>query len=174
MKKHKQRYIWQAISPGLLWLIRLRGCPKAISLGVAIGVFVAFTPTIGFQVFIAAFFSTIFNANRPVAIASVWITNPLTMPFIYGFTYRIGNFFWGGPSLTKVKQFLLIAEYRLSMHSIWDFYDKLKIFLSLGKDIFIPLAIGGTIMGIIAGSLSYIIILKIIKHYRNIHCTATH
>ncbi|MDR4505101.1 MAG: DUF2062 domain-containing protein [Candidatus Scalindua sp.] len=166
MKKHRQGYIWQKISHGLSWLIKLQGSPKAVSLGVAIGVFIAFTPTLGAQIFIAVFFSTLFNANRPVAIASVWITNPLTMLFIYGFTYRIGNFFWGGPSLMEVKQSLLKAEYTLENYSIWDFYDKLKIFLSLGKEIFIPLSIGGTITGVFAGGLSYVLILKIITHHR--------
>ena len=173
-EKNKQKHIWQTILPGLAWLIRLRGSPKAVSLGVAIGVFISFTPTIGFQIVLAAFFSTIFNASRPAAIACVWITNPLTMLFIYGFTYRMGNFFWGGNSLTKVKQFLLITEYRFDKHSIWEFYDKSKIFLSLGKDILIPLSIGGTIMGVITGSLSYIIVFKIIKRYRNMHYHASH
>ena len=66
----------------------------------------------------------------------------------------------------EVKQSLLKAEYTLENYSIWDFYDKLKIFLSLGKEIFIPLSIGGTIAGVFAGSLSYVLILKIITHHR--------
>ncbi|GJQ58944.1 MAG: DUF2062 domain-containing protein [Candidatus Scalindua sp. AMX11] len=167
MEKYKKTHLWRNLSSALSWLITLRGTPKAISLGVAIGIFIAFTPTIGLQIFIAAFFSIIFNANRAAAVAFVWITNPLTMPFIYGFTYRIGNFFWGGPPLVKVKQLLLKADYTLDKQGIWGVYDKLKILLSLGKDIFIPLSIGGTIIGIFAGSLSYVVVLKTIKYYRN-------
>ena len=59
-------------------VVRLRGSPRAIAGGLAIGVFVAFMPTRGFQMLFAAFLATLFGANRPAAVLPVWITNPAT------------------------------------------------------------------------------------------------
>ena len=59
--------------------------------GVFIGIFVAFIP-MPFQMLLVALLAIIFNVNLPVTILLVWITNPLTMPFIYYFEYELGNF----------------------------------------------------------------------------------
>jgi uncharacterized protein len=59
--------------------------------GVFIGVFVAFIP-MPFQMPVVALLAIIFNVNLPVTILLVWISNPLTMPFIYYFEYELGNF----------------------------------------------------------------------------------
>lgn len=148
------------------WFIKLRSTPRAIALGVAIGIFVALTPTVGLQIFIAAFLSTIFNANRPVAIIFVWVTNPFTFPFVYGFTYWVGNFFWCGPPLLKVKEILMKTDHALEKEDVWEFYDRLKTIISLWRDIFIPLSIGGIIVGVFAGGISYIIVLQMVIHYK--------
>lgn len=58
--------------------------------GVFIGVFVAFIP-MPFQMLLVAFLAIILNVNLPITILLVWITNPLTMPFIYYFEYELGN-----------------------------------------------------------------------------------
>lgn len=75
----------------------LRGSPEAIGLGIAIGIFVGFSPLMGFQMLIAIFLATFMYANRPAAMAAVWITNPLTFLPIYIFTYRVGKCLLPGP-----------------------------------------------------------------------------
>ncbi len=59
--------------------------------GVFIGIFIAFIP-MPFQMPVVALLAIIFNVNLPVTILLVWISNPLTMPFIYYFEYELGNF----------------------------------------------------------------------------------
>jgi uncharacterized protein (DUF2062 family) len=58
--------------------------------GVFIGVFIAFIP-MPFQMLLVALLAIIFNVNLPITILLVWISNPLTMPFIYYFEYELGN-----------------------------------------------------------------------------------
>lgn len=58
--------------------------------GVFIGVFVAFIP-MPFQMLLVSLLAILFNVNLPVTILLVWISNPLTMPFIYYFEYELGN-----------------------------------------------------------------------------------
>jgi len=165
-KKYTPKRLRQKILIYLRRLIRLRSTPRAIGLGCALGIFIAFTPTVGIQILLAAFLSSIFSANQPVAIIFVWVTNPFTFPFVYGFTYWVGNFFWSGPPLSKVKGILMKTDYALDKEEVWAFYDRLKTVISLWRDVFIPLTIGGIIVGIIAGSVAYMIVLQVIGRYK--------
>lgn len=63
---------------------------KRILGGVFIGIFVAFIP-MPLQMLLVALLAIIFNVNLPITILLVWLSNPLTMPFIYYFEYELGN-----------------------------------------------------------------------------------
>ena len=60
-----------------------------VSLGVAVGVFLGLTPTVGVQMYLVALvwsiYRYIFNRhfNLPVGVAMVWISNPFTMVPLY-------------------------------------------------------------------------------------------
>ncbi len=63
---------------------------KRILGGVFIGVFVAFIP-MPLQMLLVTFLAIVFSVNLPITILLVWISNPLTMPFIYYIEYELGN-----------------------------------------------------------------------------------
>ena len=71
-------------------IIKLRGEPRTIALGFALGLFVGMSPTMGIQTAIAVFLAVIFGWNKISAAIGVWITNPFTAPFIYSITYFSG------------------------------------------------------------------------------------
>ena len=66
---------------------------KSLSGGMAIGLFLAFTPTIPFHMILAAVGAIIFRVNLPVAVIVCWINNPFTALFIYSADYHLGRFF---------------------------------------------------------------------------------
>ncbi len=68
-----------------LWTLNHRSAPTAF----AIGLFVAWLP-LPFQTILAAALAIIFNCNLPIAVTLVWITNPLTMPFMFYAAYMLG------------------------------------------------------------------------------------
>lgn len=79
----------------LLWrfwyrVIILKSSPTRIAGGLALGVFVGLTPTIGFQMLIAALLAPLFRCNPLSAMAGVYITNPVTFIPIYAFNYEVG------------------------------------------------------------------------------------
>ena len=147
-------------------VVSLHGSPRDVALGAAIGVFVAFTPTVGFQMLMGAFLATLVGANRPAAIILPWITNPLTIPPIFALTYWVGGFFRRGPSATQVYHELgeIVGSLgRLSFHA---FYEQLTEFLKVGADVFVPMMIGGVIVGAICAAVTYPLVLRAVMRYR--------
>jgi uncharacterized protein (DUF2062 family) len=69
-----------------LWHFNRHSVAKAF----AVGLFFAFIP-VPFQMVLAAGIAIIVHANLPLSIALVWITNPLTMPFIFYACYLVGT-----------------------------------------------------------------------------------
>ncbi|MFT5002480.1 MAG: hypothetical protein ACI952_000812 [Flavobacteriales bacterium] len=69
-----------------LWHLNRHSVAKAF----AVGLFFAFIP-VPFQMVLAAGIAIIVHANLPLSIALVWITNPLTMPFIFYACYLVGT-----------------------------------------------------------------------------------
>lgn len=61
----------------------------SVSHAFLVGLFCAFIP-VPFQMLLAAGGAIIFRANIAISVALVWITNPLTMPVIFGFAYLVG------------------------------------------------------------------------------------
>ena len=70
--------------------IRIRGQPREIALGFALGLFIGMTPTMGIQMPIAVFFAALLKWSKISAAFGVWVTNPLTAPVIYAVTYFVG------------------------------------------------------------------------------------
>ncbi|MEJ2691725.1 MAG: DUF2062 domain-containing protein, partial [Candidatus Thiodiazotropha sp.] len=74
--------------------------------GFAVGLFMAFVP-LPFQMVFAAAAAIIFRVNLPISVVLVWITNPITIPPIFFFAYRIGTLILGTPAQTEAFQFSL-------------------------------------------------------------------
>lgn len=120
--------------------LKLRGEPRQIALGFAMGLFVAVSPTIGVQMGLAIFVAMLFKWSKLAAAIAVWITNPLTAPFIYGLTYLIGARILGLSTLRG-----LVGEPNLStlVHALKKAPELLAAMTLGGIIIGIPLAVAG-------------------------------
>lgn len=75
-----------------LKMLRLRGEPKALAFGTAIGVFVGLTPTIPFHTVTIIGIAMVTRTSAIAGVISSWIVcNPLTYIPIYYFSMRAGN-----------------------------------------------------------------------------------
>ncbi len=61
----------------------------SISVAFFVGLFIAFLPIVG-QVPLAAMAALWLRCNLPIAVALVWVSNPLTFPIILFVEYQIG------------------------------------------------------------------------------------
>lgn len=145
----------------LFWhrILVMESSPRAIALGTAVGIFVAFTPTIGVHMLLAAGLAALLRANPIPAAAMAWISNPLTIPPIFTLTYKIGILFWTPRSTLNVEEQLkrLIAlTTKSTQHEV---ANPLREAMQLGTDFFMPLLIGGSLLGLALAALSYPVVL---------------
>ncbi len=87
--------MWRKLLRILHRMLRSHASPHEIAGGLALGLVINFTPTLGFQIPLAIFLSTLFRVNPLAALAGIQITNPLTAPFVYAVTYRVGKWLLG-------------------------------------------------------------------------------
>lgn len=80
------RIIGERLFDNALWIPE----KKSIIYAVTMGVFVAFTPTIGIQMIIAGLCAFFMRVNIPSAILMVWISNPITAIPIYSMEIKVG------------------------------------------------------------------------------------
>lgn len=75
---------------------------KSISRGVFVGLLFAFIP-MPMQMLAVLAVTPFFKFNVPIAISMVWLSNPITMPFMYYMEYQTGNFILGREGLENIE-----------------------------------------------------------------------
>ena len=111
-------------NPSLKWLSKYLQHPslwhlnrKSVARAFMVGIFCAFLP-IPMQMLVAAFFAILLRSNLAVSVSLVWITNPITIPPIFYFTYKVGTMLLGSESLQHEMSFSY--EYIMSeLAAIW-------------------------------------------------------
>lgn len=110
---------------------------KAVTRGIGIGLFIAFIPMPAQMLLVVALVPFL-RFNVPLAIAMVWISNPVTMPFMYYLEYLTGGYMLG----------MRIEEVELSVE--W-FSNNLH-------NIFVPLYVGAFFYSFVVSIAIYYII----------------
>ncbi|MDR1451286.1 MAG: DUF2062 domain-containing protein [Helicobacteraceae bacterium] len=76
---------------------------ESISKGFAIGSFWAMIP-MPFQMVPSGICAVLFRANVPLALLGVWVTNPITHPFVMVFQLFLGEWLLNAPSSLNVLE----------------------------------------------------------------------
>lgn len=109
----------------------------SLSVGVFVGLFIAFLPIPG-QIPLAAFLALKMRCNLPIALLLVWISNPLTMPFIFFAEYQVG------------ANILMIEQGRFSFELSWHW------FTNVFPKIWAPLMIGALLTSLFFSCAGYL------------------
>ena len=110
---------------------------KSVTRALLVGIFFAFIP-MPFQMLAVVFAGLFVTFNVPIALSMVWLSNPITMPFMYYIEYVTGSFLTREP-LLKVELTLKWFENNLS-------------------NIFIPLYVGTFFYAIVVSISVYYIV----------------
>lgn len=108
---------------------------RSVAGACALGLFVAFIPVPG-QMPIAALLAILLRVNLVLSVAMVWTTNPITMPPIFYFCYRVGSWLLGNAEREPFQ--LTLEWFWLELGIIWQ-----------------PFLLGCFVVGTIAAALAY-------------------
>ena len=125
-----------------LWRLTRRSVSRAFF----VGLFSAFVP-MPCQMVLAAGLAMITRANLPLAVALVWITNPLTMPMLFYIAYLIG------------KKILQAPDHEFSFELSWQWWlEQLDYTVK-------PFLFGSLFMGIVLGIICSVLVRLIWRYY---------
>ena len=146
----------------------LNGDPHYIAFGMAIGVFVAVTPTIPFHTVLAIALAILLNASKPAAILGAWVSNPFTVVLFYVACYKTGHLFFENSS----QAVILIQQLLVHLESDSPFLQKieyLKEFAQTQFDTFLIMNVGGIVLGLPAGVFTYVMTRRFFIRFRSVH-----
>jgi uncharacterized protein (DUF2062 family) len=118
---------------------------ECVARAFACGLFSGFMP-IPFQMVLAAALAIVSRANLFIAVILVWFSNPLTIPPIFYFCYRVGRWVLHAPK----------HPFKIELSLQW----LQTTFLIIWK----PLLVGSVVCGIIAALLGYFGV-KIVRYF---------
>lgn len=131
-------------------ILRISATPHAVASGLAVGFFMACTPLFGLHIFLALIVAWFARANLGAAAIGTAFSNPITIPFIMGIDYVIGNY--------------VLTYFGIVAHMPLDTEVTLNNFLDVWKDlsfsdawqpIFRPLSVGALVTGVFFAVLAY-------------------
>lgn len=131
-------------------MLSLNVSPRVLAKASAFGALIGISPYIGFQTYIAIFCSSYFNLPIYPLMIGVYITNPITIPFIFALTTKLG---------------LIVLGMDSSFSFDWSNVTMSSL-LSAGKTLFIPFIVGTHLAGIISAVLTYFIVYFLAKRYK--------
>nr|VFJ42715.1 MAG: hypothetical protein BECKDK2373C_GA0170839_100213 [Candidatus Kentron sp. DK]VFJ47018.1 MAG: hypothetical protein BECKDK2373B_GA0170837_10156 [Candidatus Kentron sp. DK] len=110
----------------------------SVARGISVGIFVAFIP-LPFQMLIAAATAIAIGCNLPIAVLSVWITNPVTIPPMFYAAYKVGAVLLH--QAPKVIEFQWTIDWMLArLADIWQ-----------------PLLLGCAVLGLAAAAVGNVL-----------------
>ena len=132
-------------------LLRLNDPPKKLALAFAVGIFIAFSPTIGLHTVSCLFFAWIFRLNKLVVFTAAFVNNPWSMVPLFGFCL------WFGIKITGSTIATPDIDWQTLTFS--TAYDILRPYLW-------PFVAGTVVLGVAAAILSYFFIYWAVVKYR--------
>ena len=152
-------------------IIRLPGPPASIASGFASGIAASFTPFLGLHFILAGALAMLFRGNILASAIGTFFGNPWTFILIWLADYEVGlgviHAFGYGASL----HVLSIDELGAIMGNVMRFlsFTGNTTWADLSRDIeqvFMPMLIGGTVLGVIAWVSSFVLTLWAVKGWR--------
>ncbi|MBF0588875.1 MAG: DUF2062 domain-containing protein [Magnetococcales bacterium] len=151
-------------------LLRLPDNHHNIALGVAWGVFISFTPLLGFHLILATLLCVIFGGSKVASWIGTLIGNPATFPIFFWSDYQLGSWLLrmdsGGGALSALasqgQSITTFLEQVLSF--VWSYG---KTFIVGGQPVeaaftleqfwiyYAPIMLGGVILGGLVGAGFY-------------------
>jgi uncharacterized protein (DUF2062 family) len=141
-----------------LKFVRLKGSPRELALGMALGIFAGLLPILPFQTAVAVALALFFRSSKITAAIGTWISNPLNWYFLYFYTYKVGVFVLGvsgkAAHFSKLMTSIRHAEGSMDIAA--------KIFQA-GTTAVASFVTGGIVLGIVFAVPGYFVFFYIFR-----------
>lgn len=155
-------------------ILHIEDSPQRIAKGVAIGIFIAWSPFVGLHIVLTLLFSMLLKANKFVSVCAVWICNGFTLIPIFYPNYLMGRYILSIFDIQRnytskqvvdfFKEMLTLENF--TMCFTLGFWQKfISIFIQIGYE----LLVGGLFIGTLFAMIMYFITYKIVIWYREKH-----
>lgn len=140
-------------------IFTINDTPHSVAMGTALGMFIAFTPTVGIQMGLAVVIGTLIRANRIIAVVLCWISNPVTfIPMYYGY-------YWLGGKILGVELWTF-GNFAERFHNLMLTRERMGYIASikqLGFETALPLWVGSLIIATVVALPSYPLVLMALQ-----------
>ena len=142
------RYVLNRLKRFFIYrVLHVDDTPHRIALGLAIGIFITWTPTVGFQMALTVALAWLLRANKVVGVPFVWISNPFTLLPIYGPNYLVGC--W------VLRQRALSLDFLTAAGSSGSWIERVNTWWNATWHVFWPLWMGSLLVGLFLGTMAY-------------------
>ena len=130
--------------------------PERLALAFTLGVFLSFTPLLGFHLVLGLAAAFLFGLNRVALLVGLAINNPWTLLPYYALATWLGGLLIGFPTGSPLPGFE------------WSQFHDAGFWRQLLQQwhYLIPMALGSTILAVLSAALSYPLALHAIKRGR--------
>ncbi len=160
---------WKRLKARLLAVLHLDDAPRRIALGLAVGVFISCTPFYGLHTALAIVAALLFRLNKATTLTGAWLNLPWFAPFVYGLSLKVGEFLLSGGKGPEVIQGKGLGELAALIRPLLSLERFREGFLASSKLLFlvsIPLLVGTTVVGLVAGVLVYFLAMEAVRETR--------
>jgi uncharacterized protein (DUF2062 family) len=152
-------------------IIRLPGTPASIAIGFASGVAASFTPFLGFHFIIGGALAMLFRGNVLASAIGTFFGNPWTFILIWLADYEIGVSVIHSLGYGADLKVLSMEELGVTMGHVLQFmsFSGAVTWSDLAVDfeqVFMPMLIGGIVLGLIAWFVSFFLTFWAVKGWR--------
>lgn len=150
------KYIWHRVT-------RISASAHDIALGLAVGVFMGFSPLVGFHILISAIICFFIGGNVLAAAIGTMVCNPIMCPLMLFGGFQLGKFILGSR-----EEFTAVHLEEGSLSQLFtDPAGFWHVFWGALEPVFLPLFIGGALLGLSVALPAYFIARRAVITIRN-------
>lgn len=144
-------------------VVRLKGDPHALALGVAIGVFVAALPIFGMQMLSAAVLAWALRGSIAAALLATFLANPIVTPLLWIAAYAAGQIALNAADPLSASE--IVTQFRDvgTWFRTYEVGEASRMVWPLLK----PLLIGSVLVGALLAALGYWLAFHLATTYRH-------
>lgn len=143
-------------------LLSLDDPPERTALAFSIGVFIAFSPFLGFHTIAATLIAFLFRLNKIAIYTGTFINNPfLTVVPIILASYAVGAFLLGRPLGIPAEGLALFSHPQIFKG---EYYRQL---FGNSWQLLLPFIVGGMVLSVICSLLAYPLTLRALRAYHH-------